>query len=83
MGELDLTACLRWLGTATGIAGAVIVSLRLSSRVTGLGFCVFLVSSTAWVAAGLLAGTYSLVTQNGALTVINLLGIYRWLVRRG
>lgn len=83
MEELDLVTLIRWLGTATAIVGAVIVSLRLSPRLTGLGFVVFLVSSTSWVAAGSMSGTYSLVAQNGVLTVINLVGIYRWLILKG
>lgn len=72
----------RWLATGTGICAAIVVSLNLGTRITGWGFVVFTVSSTAWVAAGLLGGLPSLVVQNAVLTVINVIGIYRWLIRR-
>lgn len=70
----------RWAATGTGILGALLCAANLGARVTGSGFVVFTVSSVAWVSAGWLDGTTSLVVQNAALFLINLIGIYRWLI---
>ncbi len=40
----------------------------------------FSVSSLAWIAAGWLLPDRSLLTANSGLLLINLLGIYRWLL---
>ncbi|HRY23870.1 MAG: hypothetical protein H6852_04035 [Geminicoccaceae bacterium] len=72
---------LRWLGMGAAVIAAIIVSARLGQKITGIGFVVFLVSSTAWVAVGLMAGEHALLIQNGVLTIVNVVGIWRWLVR--
>lgn len=72
----------RWTATGTGILGAMLCAANLGARVTGSGFVVFTVSSVAWVTAGWLDGTTSLVVQNAVLFLINLIGIYRWLIMR-
>ncbi len=71
-------AALKWLGTATGIAGATVIALNLSF--SGWGFVLFLASSVSWTVAGLRMRENSLVVLQGAFTAINLLGIYRWLI---
>ncbi len=72
---------LRWVGMGAAVIAAVMVSARLGQRLTGIGFVVFLVSSTSWVAVGLMAGEPALTIQNGVLTIVNLVGIWRWLLR--
>jgi hypothetical protein len=72
---------LRWIGMIAAVVAAVIVAARFSDKLTGIGFVVFLVSSTSWVMVGLLADAYALLIQNGVLCLINALGIYRWLLR--
>ena len=47
---------------------------------TVLGFVMFAISSTAWIASGAIMGVRSLVTVNTVLLLTNLLGIYRWLL---
>ncbi len=42
---------LKWLGTATGIAGATLVALNLP--ISGWGFVLFLASSVSWTVAAL------------------------------
>ncbi len=42
---------LKWLGTATGIAGATVIALNLP--ISGWSFVLFLVSSVSWTVAGL------------------------------
>jgi nicotinamide riboside transporter PnuC len=72
---------LRWIGMIAAVIAATIVAARLGGRATGLGFVVFLVSSTSWVAVGLMAGEHALMSQNAFLCIVNMLGIYRWLLR--
>lgn len=65
---------------ASGIVAAIMVSANFSRRTTGYGFAVFLVSSLVWIAYGVLGADPPLVIQNGILVLINMLGVYRWLV---
>ena len=70
----------KWLGTVVGIAGALLVALRVGGTIVGIGFSFFAVSATAWVVAGWRMGEPSLVAMHGVFLAINLLGIWRWLV---
>jgi drug/metabolite transporter (DMT)-like permease len=67
----------KWIGTAAGVAGAVLIALNLG--VTGYGFLLFLVSSLLWSAAGWMQRDGSLVVLQVAFTAINVMGIVRWL----
>lgn len=69
---------LKWLGTAAGILGALLVAANIPS--SGWGFVLFLVSSLSWSAAGLLMREPSLVALNATFVAINILGIVRWLL---
>ena len=69
---------LKWAGTMTGIAAASLIALNIS--ISGWGFAVFLVSSLSWGAAAFLMGETSLLLLQGVFTIINALGIYRWLI---
>ena len=66
----------KWVGTAAGIAGAVLISLNLGLVV--LGFGLFLVSSLIWATVGWLQREPSLTLLQAAFTVINVMGIWRW-----
>lgn len=55
---------------------------NLGSRITGYGFCVFVVGSTAWLATGILTHQPAITWTNIVLTVLNLFGIWRWLGRQ-
>jgi len=76
--EMPWLRPVKWIGTAAGVTGAVLVALNVG--VTGYGFVLFLVSSLLWSAAGVAQREPSLVVLQGAFTAINVLGIYRWLV---
>ena len=66
----------KWVGTATGVAGAVLIALNIGA--VAVGFVLFLISSLLWSAVGWIHREPSLVVLQGAFTAINLLGIYRW-----
>ncbi|MBL4692384.1 MAG: hypothetical protein JKY92_03545 [Magnetovibrio sp.] len=68
----------KWMGTGFGIVGAVLVALNLSF--SGWGFVLFFVSSVSWTIAGVMMKENSLILLNGVFTMINMLGIYRWLI---
>jgi hypothetical protein len=72
-----LTAA-KWIGTATGVAGAILVALNLGT--VAYGFALFLVSSVLWCAIGLIQREPSLVVLQGVFTVINVLGLWRWAI---
>jgi nicotinamide riboside transporter PnuC len=71
-----------WTASLSAILGAIMISLDLGRRVTGFGFVVMTVSSAAWIGAGLLDDQAALTTQNFVLLGVNVIGIYRWLIRR-
>ena len=69
---------LKWVGTLTGIAAGCLIALNIS--ISGWGFAIFLVSSLSWGTAAFLMGETSLLLLQGVFTIINALGIYRWLI---
>src|SRR4051794_22235505 len=71
-----------WVATIATIIAASMTAANLGSRITGYGFCVFLVGSLAWLATGLMTEQPALVWTNGLLTVLNIFGIWRWLGRQ-
>lgn len=71
-----------WVATIATIIAASMTAANLGSRITGYGFCVFLVGSLSWLAAGLLTGQPALTWTNGVLTMLNVFGIWRWLGRQ-
>ncbi|OEJ63861.1 hypothetical protein [Magnetovibrio blakemorei] len=68
----------KWTGTLFGVTGAALVALNLP--VSGWGFVLFLVSSVSWAIAGVVMHERSLLLLNAVFIIINLLGIYRWLI---
>ncbi len=80
---MDVGDLIRWSAAASGIVAAIIVALNLGRRITGAGFVVFTWSSISWIVAAYLENLPSLMTLNVALTIINLLGVYRWLIYKG
>ena len=79
---MHLSSAIQWFSTGAAMIAAVVVAARFTPRITGYGFVVFTASSLGWIAAGAMTGMSSLVVQNVVLTVINMVGVYRWLVVR-
>ena len=71
-----------WIATGATIIAAFMTASNLGSRITGYGFCVFLVGSISWLATGLMTQQPALVWTNAVLTVLNVFGIWRWLGRQ-
>jgi hypothetical protein len=71
-----------WVATVATVIAASMTAANLGSRITGYGFCVFLVGSLAWLATGLITHQPALMWTNVVLTVLNVFGIWRWLGRQ-
>ncbi len=61
---------------------AMMTAANLGARVTGWGFVVFTIGSIAWSFIGMATGQQPLLITNGFLTVVNLVGVWRWLGRQ-
>jgi hypothetical protein len=71
-----------WVATVATIVAASMTAANLGSRITGYGFCVFLIGSLAWLATGLITHQPALSWTNVVLTMLNIFGIWRWLGRQ-
>ena len=74
---------LQYYGAGAGALAALIVSLDLGRRPTGWAFVIFVTSSLALIFWGFLNDEgEGIGTQNIILLMINLLGVYRYLIRK-
>lgn len=71
-----------WVATIATIIAASMTAANLGSRITGYGFCVFLIGSLTWFATSLITHQPALMWTNVVLTVLNIFGIWRWLGRQ-
>ncbi|WP_166036657.1 hypothetical protein [Sphingosinicella sp. YJ22] len=80
---MTLIEALEWYGAAAGALAALIVSLDLGRRATGFAFVIFVTSSIALIAWGLLGQeSEGIGYQNMILFAINCVGVYRYLIRK-
>jgi len=70
-----------WFASSSTIAAAILVAANISPRASGIGFIIFTISSLCWIAIGVIDEEPALTTQNAVLTLINLVGVYRYLLR--
>ena len=78
-----LVTVLQYYGAAAGAIAALIVSLDLGRKPTGYGFVIFVTSSIALILWGFLGrSAEGIGAQNVILFGINLLGVYRYLIRK-
>ena len=71
-----------WVAPIATMIAAMMTAANLGARVTGWGFVVFTVGSLCWCAVGLSSGQGNLLASNAFLTLVNLVGIWRWLGRQ-
>lgn len=71
-----------WIAPVATMLAAMITAANLGARVTGWGFVVFLVGSISWVVVAAASGQSNLLLSNLFLTVVNVVGIWRWLGRQ-
>lgn len=61
---------------------AMMTASNLGARVTGWGFVVFAIGSLGWITVAVTTDQSNLLLTNAFLTLVNLVGIWRWLGRR-
>ena len=71
-----------WIAPVATTIAAMMTAANLGTRVTGWGFVVFLIGSLAWSAVGMSTGQANLLWTNGFLTLVNVVGVWRWLRRQ-
>ena len=71
-----------WIAPIATAVAAIMTAANLGARVTGWGFVVFLIGSLAWSSVGASTGQTNLLLTNGFLTLVNLIGVWRWLGRQ-
>jgi hypothetical protein len=71
-----------WVAPIATAIAACMTAANLGSRVTGWGFIVFTIGSIGWTTYGAATGQTNLVWQNIFLTLVNMVGIWRWLGRQ-
>ena len=71
-----------WIAPAATMIAAMMTAANLGTRVTGWGFIVFTVGSIGWSIVAFSTGQQNLLLTNGFLTLVNGVGIWRWLGRQ-
>ena len=70
-----------WVAPIATMIAAMMTAANLGARVTGWGFIVFAFGSIAWTIVGMASGQTNLIATNAFLTLVNVVGIWRWLGR--
>lgn len=70
------------IAPAATMIAAMMTAANLGARLTGWGFVVFTVGSISWSIIGISTGQQNLLLSNAFLTLVNAVGIYRWLGRQ-
>ncbi|OYW49074.1 MAG: hypothetical protein B7Y36_03750 [Novosphingobium sp. 28-62-57] len=71
---------LEWFAALGTIAAATLVAMDLGRRITGWGFVLFVLVSVSWIISGIANDTGAIVLQNAALVLINIWGVWRYLL---
>lgn len=71
-----------WVAPIATALAACMTAANLGSRVTGWGFVVFTIGSVTWTAYAAATGQNGLLWQSAFLTLVNAVGIWRWLGRQ-
>ena len=79
---MTLAETLEWYATISGIIAALMLASDLGRKVTGAGFVLFCTMNIAWIVFAQMDDTGGLMTQNIVLFFVNLLGVYRYLIRK-
>jgi hypothetical protein len=74
---------LRWLASLWTVGPGLVIAARVRPLFMGWAFVGLTVGSLTWIVAGYLADDHALIAQNVVITLINCLGIYRWLIWKG
>jgi hypothetical protein len=71
-----------WIAPIATMVAAMMTAANLGTRTTGWGFVVFTVGSICWIIVAATSGQANLLWSNAFLTLVNVVGIWRWLGHR-
>jgi len=71
-----------WIAPAATMIAAMMTAANLGARITGWGFVVFVAGSISWCVVALASGQDNLLWSNAFLTLVNVVGVWRWLGRK-
>ena len=71
-----------WIAPIATIIAAMMTAANLGARITGWGFVVFVAGSVCWSYIGISTGQPNLIASNSFLTLVNIIGVWRWLGRQ-
>jgi hypothetical protein len=71
---------LEWIAAVLTIVAAGLVAANVGRRVTGWAFILYTVAAVAWIVSALLNDTMPLAIQNGILLIIDVFGIWQYLL---
>ena len=74
---------LRWTASVITMGAGLVLAARVRARLIGWAFVVLTAGSLIWIGIAYLTGEYALMMQNIVLSLINVFGIYRWLIWKG
>jgi hypothetical protein len=80
--DVTLPELLKWVAMALTILGAGMTAADLGRRVTGWGFASLAAASACWLGAAQLEQESQIGITNLVLLLLNLIGVWRWLIRR-
>lgn len=78
---MDWPTTVKWFASISGMIAATLVSLDWGRRDTGWGMVLFCFSAVAWLTGAALTRDWALGTQNMVLLGIDILGVWRYLLR--
>ncbi len=73
----------RWCASLLTILPGIVIAARVRPLWMGWAFVALTAGALTWIVVASVAQDYALLAQNIAITVINCLGIYRWLIWKG
>ncbi len=77
-----MSTAIKRIAAASATVAALMAAVDYARKTTGWGFVIFVASSIGWMAGALLSKDAALGTQNIVLFAINILGVYRYLIRK-
>ena len=70
-----------WIAPIATMLAAMMTAANLGARMTGWGFIVFTIGSVGWLVVANGSGQQNLLWTNAFLTLVNAVGIWRYLLR--
>ena len=74
---------LRWVASLGTMGAGLVLAARVRPEFMGWAFVVLTIGAVIWIFIGYLTEEYALMAQNVVLSLINIFGVYRWLIWKG